>query len=177
VKAYDLTGLNPTWMPLGQRVYGEASADQSGYSVSMSTNGMRMAIGAPYNDGDGSNSGHVRVYELKNGFWEQMGADINGIGVTGQFGFSVSMNGNGTVIAVGSPIITSSSGNVKMYQWNGTSWTQMGSTINGEATGDQSGYSVSMSIDGERVAIGAPFNDGTGGNAGHVRVYEWYGIR
>ena len=40
---------------------------------------------------------------------------------------------------------------------------------------NDSGFSVSMSADGTRVAIGAPYNDGTGANAGHVRIYEWYG--
>ena len=44
--------------------------DQSGYSVSLSSNGETVAIGAPYNYGNGSYSGHVRVYRLdvlKNG--------------------------------------------------------------------------------------------------------------
>ena len=40
-------------------------------------------------------------------------------------------------------------------------WTQLGSDINGEAAGDTSGVSVSLSSDGKRVAIGAIHNDGT----------------
>ena len=35
------------------------------------------------------------------------------------------------------------------------SQTQLGSDIDGEAANDQSGYSVSLSSDGTRVAIGA----------------------
>jgi hypothetical protein len=38
--------------------------------------------------------------------------------------------------------------------------------------GDQSGSSVSLSSDGTRIAIAAPFNDGAGDNAGHVRIYN-----
>ena len=38
---------------------------------------------------------------------------------------------------------------------------QLGSDIDGEATGDRSGTSVSMNSAGDRVAIGAPYNDGT----------------
>ena len=45
---------------------------------------------------------------------------------------------------------------------------QLGSDIDGEA--GESGYSVSMNSDGDRVAIGAPYNDDGGGNAGQVRV-------
>ena len=44
--------------------------------------------------------------------------------------------------------------------------------INGEAQGDQSGYSVSLSADGSVLAIGAINNDGNGHNSGHVRVFK-----
>ena len=50
------------------------------------------------------------------------------------------------------------------------SWTQLGLDIDGEAQGDASGRSVSLSADGLTVAIGAIFNDG---NKGHVRIYIW----
>ena len=54
------------------------------------------------------------------------------------------------------------------------SQTQLGSDINGEAAGDYSGRSVSLSSDGTIVAIGAPGNDAGGSsNSGHVRVYEY----
>ena len=49
--------------------------------------------------------------------------------------------------------------------------SQVGADIDGEAAGDNSGRSVAMSGDGSRIAIGALFNDGTGSDAGHVRVY------
>jgi hypothetical protein len=48
--------------------------------------------------------------------------------------------------------------------------TQKGADIDGEAEFDESGFSVSMP-DAQTVAIGAPGNDGSGTNAGHVRVY------
>ena len=62
------------------------------------------------------------------------------------------------------------SGNVRVYEWSDSTWTQLGADIDGEADGDYSGRSVSLSSDGNRLAIGAPFNDG---HTGHVRVYEW----
>ncbi|HBL38310.1 MAG TPA: hypothetical protein DDZ19_04385 [Flavobacteriales bacterium] len=36
--------------------------DWSGWSVSLSSDGTTVAIGAIYNAGNGINSGHVRVY-------------------------------------------------------------------------------------------------------------------
>ena len=48
---------------LGSDIDGEAASDQSGYSVSIDSDGSHVAIGAYTNDGCGSNSGHVRFYE------------------------------------------------------------------------------------------------------------------
>ena len=77
-----------------------------------------VAIGGLYNDGNGSNSRHVRVYSL-----------------------------------------------------SGSSKTQKGLDIDGEATEDYSRYSVSM-LDANTVAIGAFYNDGNGSRSGHVRIYS-----
>ena len=103
---------------LGSDIDGEVAYDNSGWSVSINSDGDRVAIGAPYNDGSFNNAGHVRVYE-----------------------------------------------------YSGSSWSKLGSDIDGEAAGDESGYSVSMNSDGDRVAIGATLNDGSDPDAGHVRVY------
>ena len=67
------------------------------------------------------------------------------------------------------------SGHVRVYDYNGSAWAQVGGDIDGEAADDQSGYSVSLSSDGTRVAIGALANDGNGSDSGHVRVYEYSG--
>jgi hypothetical protein len=50
-------------------------------------------------------------------------------------------------------------------------FTQLGQDIDGEADGDLSGLSVSMNAAGDRVAIGAPYNEGNSDDKGHVRVY------
>jgi hypothetical protein len=56
---------------------------------------------------------------------------------------------------------------------SGQSWTQRGSDIDGEAANNASGNSVALSSDGNTLAIGALYNDGGAGTAGHVRVYTW----
>ena len=42
-----------------------------------------------------------------------------------------------------------------MYTHTASGWVQVGDDIDGEAAGDQSGYSVAMSADGKTVAIAA----------------------
>ena len=163
---------------IGADINGEAADDSSGYSVAMSEDGTRIAIGAPANDGLGGNSGHVRVYTRSGSGWAQTGADINGEAINDSAGYSVAMSRDGNRIAIGAPYNDGSfndSGHVRVYTWSGTAWTQLGDDINGEAINDQSGYSVAMSRDGARIAIGAPYNNGNGADSGHVRVYTWSG--
>ena len=56
------------------------------------------------------------------------------------------------------------------------SWTQRGADIDGEAAGDESGWSTVMSNDGNTISISAPRNDGAGDDSGHVRIlFDWDG--
>jgi hypothetical protein len=168
----------PKWEQLGNDIDGEAADDYSGDSVSLSSDGTIVAIGAPYNDGGGYSSGHVRIYQYNGTSWEQLGNDIDGETAVDESGYSVSLSSDGTIVAIGAPYNDgggSSSGHVRIYKYDGTSWGLLGQEIDGEAEGDRSGVSVSLSSDGTIVAIGAPYNDGGGYSSGHVRVYQYNG--
>ena len=172
VRVYSESG--GTWTKVGSNIDGEAADDRSGYSVSMSSDGTRVAIGATRNDGTGYNAGHVRVYSESGGTWTQVGSDIDGEAANDYCGWSVSMSSDGTRVAIGATRndgTAGDAGHVRVYSESGGTWTKVGSDIDGEAASDQSGYSVSISSDGTRVAIGAIKNDGNGSDAGHVRVY------
>jgi hypothetical protein len=43
---------------------GEFEDDWFGFSVSLSADGSILAVGGHFNDGNGSDSGHVRVFKL-----------------------------------------------------------------------------------------------------------------
>ena len=164
-----------TWTQVGEDIDGEAAGDMFGTSVSMSSDGARVAIGAPNNDGTGTDAGHVRVYAESDGAWTQIGEAINGEAAGDYSSRSVSMSSDGTRVAIGGLLndgTGSNAGHARVYEESGGTWTQVGADIDGEAAGDQSG-SVSMSSDGARVAIGARRNDGTGTDAGHVRVFQF----
>ncbi|KAL3809180.1 hypothetical protein ACHAXA_004797 [Cyclostephanos tholiformis] len=158
----------------GNDINGEAANDFSGYSVSLSNDGNILAIGAIGNDGNGADSGHVRVYSWNGSVYTQRGNDIDGE-AAGDHSGRVSLSNDGNILAigaVGNDGNGTDSGHVRVYSWNGNAYTQRGYDINGEAAGDQSGYSVSLSHDGNILAIGASLN---GANSGHVRVYSWNG--
>ena len=163
---------------LGGDINGETDFDNSGISVSLSSSGNRVAIGANLNDGNGSNAGHVRVYEWDGAIWNQLGSDIDGENAGDESGRAVSLSSSGDRVAIGANLNDGNgadAGHVRVYEWNGTIWNQLGSDIDGENAGDESGRAVSLSSSGDRVAIGANMNDGNGADAGHVRVYEWNG--
>ncbi|HBH05727.1 MAG TPA: hypothetical protein DDX92_03895 [Flavobacteriales bacterium] len=160
---------------IGNDIDGESADDRSGHSVSM-PDAHTVAIGAPRNDGNGYARGHVRIYTLNGTSWQQKGADIDGEAARDLSGVSVSMPDAHTVVigAYENDGSGPNSGHVRIYSWNGSTWVQKGMDIDGEAAGDQSGYSVSMP-DAQTVAIGAILNDGKGVSAGHVRIYTWNG--
>ncbi len=167
--------VSGTWTQLGGDIDGEAAVDLSGYSVSLSSDGTIVAIGAYGNDGNGSYAGHVRVYQNVSGTWTQLGGDIDGEAASDLSGLSVSLSSDGNTVAIGAPGNDgngSDAGHVRVYQYTSNTWIQLGLDIDGEAASDQSGHSVSLSSDGTIVAIGAPYNDGNGSDAGHVRVYQ-----
>jgi hypothetical protein len=180
------------WNILGQSIYGEYFYDYCGFSVSLSADGTRVAVGAMYNDGSSTNindnKGHVRVFQYNSTtlFWSKLGQDIDGEASGDNSGYSVSLSADGTRVAIGaiyndgsSTSINDNKGHVRVFQYNSTTllWSKLGQDIDGEYTGDNSGYSVSLSADGTMVAIGAINNDGSStsinDNRGHVRVYQY----
>jgi len=76
VRVYKFDGID--WTQVGSDIDGEESEDWSGWSVAMSSDGNTLAVGAPYNDGNGIRSGHVRVYKFDGTDWTQVGSDIDG---------------------------------------------------------------------------------------------------
>lgn len=148
---------------IGQDIDGAAPRNNFGESVSLSSNGFILAIGGFTNS---SNSGHVQVYQNVYGNWVQLGEDIHG-DVDEMLGYSVSLNANGDILAVGSL-----SGFVKVYQNQHDNWVQIGSTLLGGSIND-SQNTVSLNSEGNILAIGIPKNTNTNGLfAGSVRVYE-----
>eukprot|EP00984_Skeletonema_dohrnii_P001576 scaffold491_cov76-Skeletonema_dohrnii-CCMP3373.AAC.1 len=182
----ELPSLQPTdsiWSQLGADIDGEAAGDRSGISVSLSADGRTVAVGAYSNDGNGASAGHARVYRYDevDSSWTQLGADIDGEAPYDRSGISVSLSADGRTVAVGAGGNDgnglNAAGHARVYRYvevnSSWSWTQLGADLDGEAASDWSGTSVSLSADGNTVAVGAYLNDGNGASAGHARVYRY----
>lgn len=106
------------WVQRGSDIDGEAASDQSGFSVSLSSDGSILAIGATLNGGSASNAGHVRVYAWDGSSWVQRGGDIDGEARLDNSGNSVALSSDGSVLAIGADINSgngSAAGHVRVY--------------------------------------------------------------
>lgn len=177
VKIYNWTGNS--WLQKGNTFTGDNANDNLGFSVALSSDGNRVVIGSPNNDDFDSDAGRTDVYSWNNGAWQQLGASIFGLGNSGQSGRAVSINDSGDIVAVGAFNGMGNgmvqAGNVRIFQWDGTDWAQLGSIIAGEAQGDRSGYSIALNADGTKIVIGAITNSGGGSSAGQARVFSYDG--
>ena len=88
-------------MQRGPDIKGEATSDASGRSISLSSDGSVVAIGAPYNNGNGSGSGQVRFYGWNTSSWVQLGSDINGEAAQDSSGYSIALSSDGSIVAIG----------------------------------------------------------------------------
>ena len=161
---------------MGDDIDGEAPGDFFGISVALSSNGTILAVGAQRNDGGGVESGSVRVYVDVDGAWIQRGDDLDGLSSFDQFGSSVALSADGSIVAGSARFASGANGTSvrqkKVYQWNGGMWKPMGQPIDGP-----SGYvfgAIALSADGTVLVAGFAdsFDDSFDG---HVQVFAWTG--
>jgi len=188
-KLYTVTNTDDTvtyeWKQLGSNIIDASGsiyyAAHFGYSISLSSDGLTIAIGSPgadvgYADLTGGDNGLVQVFHYSNdNGWAKLGSNIitldtqSGGEVTG---YSVSLSGDGKIVAVGSPgyhVISDGSssltnGIVQVYQYYydtttriGT-WTQISQNIYGSvgSISETTGSAVSLSSNGTVVAFNSP---------------------
>ena len=172
---YQYNVSTSTWVPLGENIDGNATGDSSGFSVSLSHSGERVAIGSFGYDSD---KGIARVFAYDGTGWTPLGGNIIGEVAGDRCGYSVSLSGIGDTLAIGSPGGDGQSGYTQVVKWHNDSntWDKLeGKTtgnIVGDAEGDYSGFSVSLNVDGTIIAIGAPY---AFDNSGYTQVYEYNG--
>ena len=150
--------------------------DNFGNSTTLSDNGTVIAISMRKTD-SGDSYGAVKVNRIGQGF---IGNTINGTSTDIGFGSVMSLNANGTLLAISAPN-TSGGGLVKVYRYDGTNWFQLGDSITlSISTGEEEfGSSLALSPDDNYVdsfiVVGAPkYNsDDTSIYEGAVAVYRW----
>jgi hypothetical protein len=163
--------------------------DSFGFSLAISANGNTLAVGATREDSnargingnqannDAEDSGAVYVFTRAGGRWTQQAYVKSSNSDAGdQFGWTVALNDDGNVMAVGAPTEQSKARGVNGDQADNSSanagagyiFTRSGSTWSQQAylkgaqtdAGDLFGFAVDLSGDGAMLAISAYDEDG-----------------
>lgn len=148
---------------------GLSSATNFGRFISLSSDGMTIAISSIVEDVSGViNVGTVRFYNYKNSSWSQIGGTLVGETTQDQFGFNISLNSSGSKVVVGSPNNNNLAGAAYIYEYKNNTWN-LKKKYSGNNANDTYGYSNKINNNGNTIISGAP---GTSTTNGYVEVYK-----
>ncbi|HEY7886497.1 MAG TPA: histidine kinase [Cellvibrionaceae bacterium] len=171
--------------------------DSFGYSVALAADGNTLAVGAYLEDSnttgingdaannDALNTGAVYVFSSSAGAWSQQAyIKADNAGGFDQFGYSLALAANGNTLAVGARLEDGSasgingngnnnaainSGAVYVFTRNDTDWGQQAYVkASNTAAGDEFGYSVALTADGNTLAVSAVNENSSANNSGAV---------
>jgi len=133
-----------------------------GRDIKLSSNGNKIVIGAtgPTNNEYVDplylyyrfNQGSIYTYEYTGTgtTWTQLGQIIHGISGGDEFGSSVSMSNDGTLISVGSNNNNYNRGQVRVFAYVNNYWYQLSNSINGKTSSSRAGIHA-LSGDGRTL--------------------------
>lgn len=166
------------WVQLGDNLPMTGSL-LGGSAIQLNAVGDRVVIGsdaAPVVAADAF--GSVSVYEWDGVEWNQMGSTLEALEHEKHMGKTVTMNAEGNRIAIRITLFSDpgagvSESRVRIYEWDGIEWVQMGGTIYGALLPGPILYGIGLSMNaaGDRIAIGDP-------KYGYGRVFtrKWNGV-
>jgi hypothetical protein len=177
---YIFTRSGSTWSQQARLQASDAApSDYFGSSVAISSDGNTCAIGAyADNNSGGSDAGSVYIFTRSGSTWSQQARiQASDAAPNDQFGFSVSLSGDGNMCAIGAYVDDttggSDAGSVYIFVRTDTTWVQRSSIQSSDAApNDQFGYSVALSSDGNNCVVGAILGDTSDGtNAGTAYIF------
>lgn len=136
--------------------------------MAISRDGNTLAIGAVYADVSGNaDQGNVHVYARSGSAWTLQKTLVGKAGAAGDiFGVSVALSADGNTVAIGAAGAdvgnVSDQGATSVFVRNGAEWSlQQVLTVAGGVAKANYGSSLSLSSDGDTLAVGGP-NAGKG---------------
>lgn len=151
------------------------------FGSALAVDGDRAAVAASTDDTVGFDAGAVRTFHFASGVWTQdqllIPADV---GDQDEFGFDVGLSG--TTLVCGARFdddadnasLLTNSGAVYVFDHDGATWNETIKLLAPDPEpGDEFGRSVA--IDGDRLAVGALYEDSAAPDAGAVYVFRRIG--
>jgi|GEM_PF-3853568 len=157
VRIYERT--NDAWVEAGALAPLDNAADTA-FGTSVSLDGDRVAVGAPFNG-----AGAVFVFEFDAGEWRQAARLEVGGSFGDGFGTTVALDGDRLI--AGAPAKNLEAGAVYSFEKLDGAWVGRG-VLAGES-GDGERFGAALAMQGDRIAVGAP---GDGGVQGAAYVFD-----
>ena len=173
-----LTFSNNQLIQIGNTISLVDSVSNGFYEYKISADGNNLIIGPSWSPASVPDAGSpiipVKVYQLRDGLWKQVGNSLYPETQFEKFGSMVGISSNGQKIAISSPtkdtINGVSTGRVGVYELQENTWELIGDYINGHSPADSMGHSFKINSFGNRIAIGAAIHSSY---AGHIRVFDY----
>eukprot|EP00984_Skeletonema_dohrnii_P007000 scaffold2492_cov71-Skeletonema_dohrnii-CCMP3373.AAC.1 len=174
IRIYERTSGSNEWYII-RTIVGAGAGFRAGWSVAISGDGNVVAMGST--KGGSNEGGLVTTYIAPD--WGLHGSPIEAQTPRDVFGFSVSLNGDGTMIAVGSvkaanPDRVTNAGRAEVFSLTGAEWISQ-IEVFGETKQAYDGSSVALSRDGNLFVVGGRgfTTDGDSAPAiGRCRIFE-----
>lgn len=157
---FDLNGGSQVKITAGSSNAGQG--DTFGYSVAVNNN--KVAVGAPSDSDDGTNSGSVYIFNADG--TNRVKVTASDAAANDYFGHSVAIDGN--YLIVGAYGDASSKGAVYRFDLDGTNELKI--VASDGVAGDQFGHSIA--IGNSKIVVGAPYDDDTASATGSVYVFD-----
>ena len=184
--AYIFTRSGSTWTQQQKIQSSDIQAgDSFGHSVSMNQDGTYVIVAARVESGVLPTAGAAYIYTRSGSTWtQQQKIQSSDIQAADQFGYLVSISGDGSHVVVstvledggpGDPL--AAAGAAYIFSRSGSTWTEIRKLTSSDLQyNDRFGGGLSISSDGSYVIVGAFNEDGGAGDpltdAGAAYIYE-----
>ena len=146
---------------------------EDSFGSSVTIDGDYAIVGADHDGGSGENSGAAYIYKRSGTTWSEQAKLIASDGTDwALFGNSVSIKGDYAIIgAKGDDENGKNSGAAYIFEREGAGWVQK-TKLTAWDGGAQDYFGFSVSIDGDYIIVGAPYDDDKGGNTGSAYIFK-----
>ncbi len=177
VRTYRRSGIPPTPFVLSGDLTRPRTTQQAAFGAVVAAEGDLAVVGMPFaRNASGNRAGAAYVYARSGAQWALRGAVTGSTApsVAGDFGSAVAISGS--TIAVGAPredLPGAGSGCAYVYTVGASSVDLQQRICIDNVTASNQAFGRSLSLDGDTLAVGAPFtsNPGLSNNFGRVFVY------
>ena len=155
-----------------------AASDQFGFSVGCSQDGAWLIVGATAWEGTTTNQGGAYVLSWDGSSWSQVGSVIVASDplATDHYAETVSINGDGTRVAIGADqwegAITNM-GRTYVFGWSGSAWSALTHITAPDAASNDLFGPAALDSTGSVAIVGASLWEGANSNQGGVYVFDY----